>query len=189
MPEPPRETQPRESFIFPISKEAVDKTLKRIEEDPEKALTDEALAVKNNPELGIRLQAHFTAHEEVIPNELMGDLASNSFMAGAYYGHAFIREQATQRGVEFPVFPEGFNRIHKSSILEEFEKDDHFSILRYMQANWDKLQEEEPELARGMREIARYSPYRILIYGGAGEVYRMFKGYSEAQKLEAKFGK
>lgn len=177
MPEQSKAHETKEPSIFPISREVVDTVLKRIEGDPDMAFKEEHKFMSDE----------FFFRMERISGAVSVDEGCREFLVGAIYLHAFLREQALQRGVTLPIFPKGYGapRRGDESIFKEDE-----SLEEMNKRRWNILSKEEPELERGLRQIVKYWPERVLFYGGVTEAYRMFRSYSEIQDFEAaRFGK
>lgn len=172
---------PRTPSIFPVTKEAVDNSLDDILKDPQNfVLSETALIDSLNPVFGSTLRGL---------GQIEGSRNRNSFITAVAYTHRVLREQTELNGSSIPKLSHDLvlgyidEEIQENSLTRK-----GFSIDDFSEAEFKKLEEREPELARGIREISKYSLDKLVYYRTASRAYAILRKVIEGQELDRQTG-
>lgn len=161
---------------FPVTKEAVNRSLNSIAQNPHKAITEEFdIADQENPEI---LPIIDVLNKALLINE-------SDSIEGGMWVHKILRTQAIMRGRKLPIVsPEQF-MSHVQDVTEELGDDE--IVDKIIAEEFKKLSTQEPELGKGLEEIGRYRGNRESFYYGATHVYKLFRKASQVKQLKRQF--
>lgn len=168
---PEQSKLPEKSGVFPLTKESVDNTLKKIGEGPKWELLEEmGIIEKDNQYLRLFL---------ISTSQALSDDQS-TYQEGGLWTYKFLREQAKLRGVNLPKMDRDMGFVH---IQDERELSKSKGSGRHFLERKKQLEEREPELGRALKEISRYRINSEDFYTGALQTYLIMKKTIDSQEL------
>ncbi len=182
MPESNREGKPKETRIFPVSSEAVNRGLGEISSDPLGTLEEEAILVKtDDKDLDNLISAMRAAYEDNISS-----LVPYSFLEGAFWTRRILRTQSDIVGKPMPKITTDIARTHHTNQIHKGKPGQ--SMEEVSEEFMRDLRTTEPELARGIDEMAKYKSARHAFIEGVKTVYETYEAMEEGEVLEGKLG-
>lgn len=171
-----------EKSILPVSKDAVDKSLVEIAQNPLKVMIEEGRLIRlKNPALFDKLT--------LVKNTLGENDFSSYFLfqEGASYTYRILRKQAENLGTKLPVVSDDVvstffqEQIQYISEIKEEDRREYFA------KQIERISIQDPEFGRAMKEFIRYRALPENFYFGAISVYLTIKNSLQAEELERKF--
>lgn len=188
MPEPgevlPPSEPAREKPIFPVTREAVDRSLGEIAQDPNAAMTNElSRLTADNRVVSAGLNEYIDSVQRV-PQMGMGE---QDLMEGMCLAHRILRTQAEMSGRTLPAITEDQWVAHSASRFEALGKavSRGEGMRTIVEGAMGEIAQGDPQFAEAVQEFGKYRVGRIGVMNGAIEVYRPFQSAVEAQAMEA----
>ena len=171
-------TEPsKEPSCLPVTKDAVQRALREIADDPTRVMLEESEILARNPELQSLIFASIKTY----------GVHEGPFLEGALFTHRIIRTQA-----DIPIVSTQDKAIYlKDSIddLESINKTDPKGTMDALVTNRAKqLGQEDPELDRGLQELFKYRDGKTHLYAGAIATYFPIKQIVQGIELARKLG-
>jgi hypothetical protein len=183
---PERVESSKDATCFPVTKEAVDKTLSKIAEDPVKVtIEDSTLLQIENPELNLGLMS--------IRSVFKSHCSEESFSEGAVWTYKILKEQAMLRGKKVPKVSKTIINTHMQDEMAFITNLMHKkapSTRGIFEGTWLRMEEisqKDMEFGKAIKELVKYRTDKDGFYHGVISTYLPFKRMEEAQKLENKF--
>lgn len=183
MAEPSTPEIPKETTVFPITKESADRTLSEIAEDPDRVLVEEgAILAMSNPDLNFLVGVGVRANQAVEP----------IYIEGALWTHRILRQQAEARGTRLPRINRDLANAYLADRVEELKHQIELSpdsrtgdiAIRHFQ----ELVKEEPELGTALNELFKYRAGKPHLYGGVVNVYIPISNAIKGRQLGKSLG-
>jgi hypothetical protein len=173
----------REQSSFPLTKEAVDRGLTEIAENPDRVVIEEGELMQiQNPELNSGLMSVLNT----FPVE------RGKFTEGALYTYRLLRKQADMRGERIPIVSNDIWTTHIHDQIEAIRtvgrEDPNAGMFESSRQQMETISEQDPEFGRAIKEITKYSPRKDHFFHGVVNTYLPVRKALEAQELERKFG-
>jgi len=170
----------KEPSPLPVTKEAVERALKEIAQDPGKAMMEESNIIQlQNPEINLTLHNKLQS----LPGE------QRAYIEGALWTHRILRTQAELNGVNLPRIAPNVGEVYLRDCIDEIRSTGvSQTVDDYNRKLGERVIAEEPELGNAIQEITKYRPAKESIYGGVADVYFLIKRTLEAKELGKKFG-
>jgi len=176
----------QETVCFPVTKEAADRALTGIAENPDRVMVEEGAVMQvENPELNLILMALGQSGQTG-----MG-INMGVFSEGALWTYRILRSQAELNGKALPKISEELARVtvqDQINSLREFEgKAPRGGFAPFIEEKMKEISSEEPELGRAIGELTKYRAGKIAFYNGAINVYLPIKKALRSAELGRKF--
>jgi hypothetical protein len=183
---PDKMKTPENAICFPVTKEAADKALLRIAEDPLRMQILNAKILKiENPRLHSGLIRAEKFFEPVIQKEAFSD--------GAVFAYIILKEQAILKEKKIP---EVSNDVVDAHTQDEITLANNLSDKKFPRASgafettnlrMEEISKQDPEFWRAIRELTKYRTDQNSFRHGAVFTYSSIRKMEEAQELGKKF--
>lgn len=118
---------------------------------------------------------------EVNPDGVVNSEWGRKYREGAMLTHRMLRYQAISNGKQLPTLSDDLVMAYFRDVAENsrpsIELEDLYAELGV------KLSFADWELGRALTELTRYRPNKVFIYGGANDVYSLYRKYLEGRRL------
>lgn len=157
---------PKEITAFPVTKEACERVISEIGDNADRVMMEEGtILASGNPELHFLIDTNIKANQANAP----------TLIEGALWTHRMLRAQAEMRGTGLPKISRDLSMTYLTDQLEELKQmqltlpDSGPSALVTKQV--EQMTIEEPELAKGLKELFKYRAGKSHLYVGVVSVY------------------
>lgn len=117
-------------------------------------------------------------------------LWGREYREGAMFTHRILRYQAVANGGQLPLLSDDLVMAYFQDVKEDVNENSRPDIrLEDLYREWAvRLSFADWELGGALTELTRYRPNKAFIYGGANDVYSLFRKHLEGKRLEESLG-
>jgi hypothetical protein len=169
----------QEVLIFPLGRNAVDKALKEIAQNPKnEMIKEEAYMEHYDPELLAFLEGFQNSTE----------VKGFDFMEGACWTYKILRIQADTCNKKLPQVSFDLLETHsRDGIQNQNERTIKQLEPLAIEEKMEKIATQDVEFERAIKEFTKYKVFPTVFNFGATEVYSLMKKSLETKELERKF--
>ena len=176
----------QETVCFPVTKEAVDRALSGIAENPDRVMVEEGAVMQvENPELNLILMSLGQSFQTGMGINMV------IFSEGALWTYRILRTQADLAGKALPKISEELARVtvqDQINSIREFEgKSPRGDFEQFIEGTMKEISSQEPELGKAVGELTKYRAGKISFYHGVVNVYLPIKKALRSAELDRKF--
>lgn len=170
-----------ETICFPVTKEAVDKSLSSIAENPEGAHVEESFVMQfENPGLEYWLAREL--HDS--PNYGTEPMTCAE---GVVFTYRVLREQANLNGKVLPKISNEIYGVYIQDQIEFIKEHPKGDLYLFAEEKMKEISNHEPEFARAVNEATEYTAAKTAFYLGVVSVYLPIKIALRSAELDRKF--
>lgn len=108
------------------------------------------------------------------------------YIEGAMFTHRILRHQAVSNGGQLPLLSDDLVMAYFQDVKENSRPD---IVLEDLYRKWAvMLSFADWELGGVLTKLTKYRPNKVFIYGGANDVYSLFRKHLEGKRLEESLG-
>jgi hypothetical protein len=165
-----------------VTRDTVQRSLREISDDPSRISLEEIDWLKaQNPEV-----LKFTSARGTALRMHLGPIPSSYWTEGAFWGHRIIRNQVEAAGRQLPRVNEDQLLSYMQGQFNDFGVNPTTISGGLGQKTLDVFVR-EPGLAEGFDKLTRYRIDRVVLCGGAAEIYELYEHAIETEQLRSWF--